>query len=62
MGGISDSELLRGLLNRAPVRIPVFDRAGRLLLDPDPNPPLASDVGVPAGANFRSSGDSVVGF
>ncbi|HET8931992.1 MAG TPA: ATP-binding protein [Polyangiales bacterium] len=52
MGGISDTELLRGILRGAPVRIAVFDRAGRLLLDPDPNPPMPSDVGVPAGANF----------
>jgi two-component system, cell cycle sensor histidine kinase and response regulator CckA len=43
---------MRAVLTAAPVRVAVFDRTGRVLLDPDPNPSIASDRGVPAGGDF----------
>src|SRR5262245_53381518 len=49
---ITDGELLRAILSNAPVRVALFDRDGRFLLDPDPNPPLASDAGAPAGSKL----------
>jgi PAS domain S-box-containing protein len=49
---ISEGEILRAVLAGAPVRVAVLDRAGRFLLDPDPNPPISTDVGTPPGASF----------
>jgi PAS domain S-box-containing protein len=50
--GITDGEVLRAVLEAARVRVAAMDRSGRLLLDPDPNPPLPGDVGAPVGGNF----------
>jgi PAS domain S-box-containing protein len=49
---VTDTELLRAVLAGAPVRIAAVDRDGHFLLDPDPNLPIASDSGAPAGKNF----------
>ena len=51
---MTDAELLRAVLNGAPVRIGVVDRYGRFLLDPDPNPPSPSDGGAPPGLSFTT--------
>jgi PAS domain S-box-containing protein len=49
---ITDGELLRAVLEGAPIRVAAIDRAGRFVLDPDPNPPSESDPGAPHGASF----------
>ncbi|HTU58355.1 MAG TPA: hypothetical protein VMF89_07975, partial [Polyangiales bacterium] len=62
-GAITTEEVLSAVLNGAPVRVGVIDRAGRFLLDPDPNPPRASDPGAPFGKTiFDLYGNSVPGM
>jgi PAS domain S-box-containing protein len=51
-GEITDADLLKVVLACAPVRVAAFDRSGRFLLDPDPNPPVTTDAGTPPGASF----------
>jgi hypothetical protein len=51
-GPISEGEVLRAVLKGLRARVVAMDRGGRMLLDPDPNPPEPSDVGTPVGGNF----------
>jgi two-component system, cell cycle sensor histidine kinase and response regulator CckA len=58
--GITDSEILRVILANAPVRVAAFDRAGRFLLDPDPNP-SASEGGAAARSQLLAADGDVPG-
>jgi two-component system cell cycle sensor histidine kinase/response regulator CckA len=62
-GAITTEDVLSAVLNGAPVRVAVIDKAGRFLLDPDPNPPRESDPGAPPGTTiFDLYGNSVPGM
>ncbi|HET8931942.1 MAG TPA: PAS domain S-box protein [Polyangiales bacterium] len=62
-GDISAEEVLHALLRAAPVRVGAIDRAGRFLLDPDPNPPRETDPGAPPGKTiFELYGGSIPGM
>ena len=62
-GDISAEEVLHALLSAAPVRVGAIDKAGRFLLDPDPNPPNPTDPGAPPGKTiFELYGGSIPGM